>query len=170
MWKRWITRRRCIFKAWIRENEPISSEHCSFCNQIGTWKFQLNLSLMLIVHGLLRIISNTHRDWAMSTKQDEVRQIILHTFLQNQKNSYSMIAKTLKLPRSTVKRVLKRYKETSSTERKPWSGTNLVPKNQDLKKKIVRSFQQNPGLSDTDRAKRYGTSKFTVQRIRQKAG
>ena len=81
-----------------------------------------------------------------------------------------MIAKTLKLPRSTVNRVLKRYKETSSTERKPGSETNLVPKNQDLKKKIVRSFQQNPGLSDTDRAKRYGTSKFTVQRIRQKAG
>lgn len=94
----------------------------------------------------------------MEAEEIEKRKKILAHFLENPSVSSSSILKALKLPRSTVARVIKRYKETLTVDRAKGSGRKTGPIDKILHQKIIRSFKQNPGLSDRDRAKRYGTS------------
>lgn len=100
----------------------------------------------------------------------EVRKTILCKFLENPSASGRSIAKSLKLPKSTVNDVLKKYKQSQSIERKPGTGRKPGLTKKELAPKILRSIKQNPGLSDADRAQKYGTSRWTVRRIRIKAG
>ena len=97
------------------------------------------------------------------------REKILHTFIENPTMSAFKIAKLLKFPKSTVYDVLKRYKETLSVERKPGSGGARRSIDPVVARKVVKSFKQNPGLSDGDRAARYGTTRDTARKYRIRA-
>ena len=72
--------------------------------------------------------------------------------------------KKLKLPKSTVNDVIKRYKETLSTNRKRKKSKKVSKTDKELTKRVLRSIKSNPGLSD--RANKYKTSVSTARRIR----
>lgn len=99
----------------------------------------------------------------------ENRKKVLHIFNENQQLSSSAIAKQLKMPKSTVSYILRRFKETLTVERAPHTRKS-GPINKELARKVTRSFKDNPGLSDRDRARRYGTSRTTVMRLRSAHG
>ena len=61
------------------------------------------------------------------------------------------------------------YKETLSVERKPGSGGARRSIDPVVARKVVKSFKQNPGLSDGDRAARYGTTRDTARKYRIRA-
>lgn len=107
---------------------------------------------------------------AMPSEQYDVRKSIVSKYLENPNLSGSSITKSLKLPKATVNSVIRKFKETLSIERKPGSGRKAGPANKELTQKVIRSIKQNPGLSDGDRAQRFGTSWNIVRRIRLKAG
>lgn len=98
------------------------------------------------------------------------RELILHKFIENPTFSASSIAKILNFPKSTVCGVIKRYKETLTIERAPQKNRRKGFADKNLRNKIIRSIKTNPGLSDNDRAKRYGCSRSTVRRIRLEGG
>ena len=106
----------------------------------------------------------------MESMEVKNQRRIVAQFVENSSTSASSIAKMLKLPRSTVCRVIKRYKETLTVGRTKGGGRKSGPADRKLHQKIIRSIKQNPGLSDRDRAKRYGTSASTVLRARSRAG
>ncbi|KAF2882220.1 hypothetical protein ILUMI_23943 [Ignelater luminosus] len=85
------------------------------------------------------------------------------TFLNDGK---VQIAKLLKLPRSTVGKVIRTYKERLSTERKPGSGRKTGFQNTNFAVRIRR----NPNLSERTVANEFGTSKATVHPVKVKAG
>lgn len=101
--------------------------------------------------------------------EKEIRKMIVHKSLDNPNWSGRKIAKILNIPKSTVNNVLKRYKQTLSIERKTRAAKKKGSGDPALRVKVLRSIRLNPGLSDNDRAKRYGTSKSTVRRIRKNA-
>lgn len=94
------------------------------------------------------------------------REKIVHTFLQNPTWSCSKVAKILKFPKTTVAAVIKRFKTTQSTNRATKPATKKASGTPPLRKNIIRSIQQNPSLSDADRAKKCRTSRSTARRIR----
>lgn len=106
----------------------------------------------------------------MEANEREIRERVVAQFLENPNASGRSIAKLLGLHHQMVNRVIKRFKESQTVERKSGTGMYQHASNREMRLKIIRSFKQNPGLSDRDRAKRYGTSKDTVRKIRIKAG
>lgn len=103
----------------------------------------------------------------MSSPQVENRKKILHKYFENPQASIRSIARELNFHHTTVSKVIKRYKETLSVERKPGSGRKKGFVDKKLANKILRSLKVHPELSDNDRAKKYHTSRSTVIRIRQ---
>ena len=57
----------------------------------------------------------------MSSKEKVVRDKILHIYVSNPTLSVSDIARSLKLHKGTVSKVLSRYRETETMDRKPWT-------------------------------------------------
>lgn len=106
----------------------------------------------------------------MSSKQEKVRQTIAHTFIENQSASFSSIAKHLKLHKSLVCRVLKKYVQTLSIKVAPGRGRKTGPADKKIAQKVLKSLKQNPGLSDGDRAKIFGTSSSYIRKLRLKYG
>lgn len=92
------------------------------------------------------------------------RSLILHKYTENPKWSYSLIASSLKISKSTVRDVLNRYKTTLTVNRAEGSGSKKGPRDQHLAKKIVRSAVKYPNLSLRERARKYGTSHTGVKR------
>ena len=103
-------------------------------------------------------------------KELESRKVIVHKYLENTNVSRRMIAKSLNLPQSTVNRTINRFLDSQSIDRKQGSGGARVSTDKKVLTNIRRSFEQNPGLSDRDRAKRYSKSRSFVQKLRQKLG
>ena len=106
----------------------------------------------------------------MESKELPTRKLIVEQFIQNSSLSCRKIAQNLNVAKSTVFDVLKRYKQSLTTDRKTGTGLKSGPVNKDLATKIKRSFIANPGLSDNDRATRYGTSRTYVQKLRSQCG
>lgn len=100
----------------------------------------------------------------------EKRKIVLHKFIQNPNLSSSSIAKSLKMPKTTVCVIIKRYKDTSSISRASGSGGEHNQSNRKLRQKIMRSVKGNPGLSDRDRAKKFNCSASNVRKTRLREG
>lgn len=98
------------------------------------------------------------------------RKKIVHKYMQNQSQSYSSIAKSLKLPKSTVCSVIKRFIHSLSVDRQKKSESKIKPRNVQLVSKVVRSIKENPGLSLRQRAKKFGTSHEMIRRIQKKKG
>jgi hypothetical protein len=105
----------------------------------------------------------------MELNERERRETILHTYNLNPNSTFSFIAKTLKMPRSTVSSVIHRFKKTLTIERAPTPGRPKGPANEKLSKKILTSVKTNPGLSDRDRGKKYATTRGNVRRVRARA-
>lgn len=100
----------------------------------------------------------------------ENRKRVLHKFIENTNASISSIAKSLKMPKTTVWAIIKRYKETSTIDRASGSGGEHNQANRKLRQKILRSVKANPGLSDNDRAKKFSCSATNVRKCRLRAG
>lgn len=106
----------------------------------------------------------------MSSNELSNRKSILHKYLENPSRSAASIAKELKLPSSTARSVIKRFKSSLSIERKPGSGRKKGPLNKKLHQKVVKSIKSNPGLSQSDLAKRHGTSETFIRKTIEGAG
>ena len=91
---------------------------------------------------------------------------IVHSYLENPLWSASRLAKKLKFPRNTVWRVIKRYKETLTTIRKPQANRRSGTVDQNLRSKILKTIKGNPNLSDRDLARKFGAAHSTVRRTR----
>jgi DNA-binding Lrp family transcriptional regulator len=78
---------------------------------------------------------------------------ILHNFGDNPTASISFIANSLKIPRTTVSDVIKRFGQTLTIDKAPTLGRPKGPVDKKLSKKILNSIKVNPGLSDGDRGK-----------------
>lgn len=105
----------------------------------------------------------------MSSKQEKVRELILSTYLQNPGLKYSAIAKIVGASERTVKTVISNYKKGLPVSRKKGSGRKPEFSNPKVAAKVKRLFKQNPNTSVRDMADRAGTSKSTVQRIKEKS-
>lgn len=106
----------------------------------------------------------------MESKEQKNREKIVLKFIENPGLSGRKIAKSLNLPPRTVTDVINRYKDSLTVARKPRTGPNHNTINKKLFQKITKSVKENPGLSDNQRAVRYGTSVSTGRRYRLKAG
>lgn len=100
----------------------------------------------------------------------ERREKIVHSYLENPLWSASRLAKQLKLPRNTVWRVIKRYKETLTTIRKPQANRRSGTVDRKLRGKILKTIKRNPNLSDRDLARKFGAAHSTVRRTRLREG
>ena len=63
--------------------------------------------------------------------------------------------------------VIKRYKSSLSIERAKGYGRKSSFKNKKAAISIRRSFTQNPGLSNGERAKRYKVSEYFVRKVKK---
>lgn len=104
-----------------------------------------------------------------SSKDLENRKLILHKSAENPTWSHSMIGKSIGVPKSTVGNVLRRFTKSLSAERSKGQGRKPGPVNKNLHQKIIRSFKQNPGLSNRKRAERLGTSEWMVRKTKKRA-
>lgn len=102
----------------------------------------------------------------MSSKQEQNRKKILHNFIENPDQSRSQLARKLNIGKTTVNRVISKYLDTGSIERKIGSGRKLKSDHQKLKKKIDLALQRNPKLSLRDLASKFNTSYSKVRRIK----
>lgn len=106
----------------------------------------------------------------MSSKQHQQRERILHEYVENSLLSYRDIAKRLKCPQSTVCRVLKKFREHLTIDRKPGSGGLQGVKNKKKDEKVVNMFASNPKISSRDVAKKVKMSQSYVQKVKRRAG
>ena len=97
----------------------------------------------------------------MRSKKLLSRQVKVEQYIQNSNTSARQIASDLKLGPRTVSGVVRRFKECQSIHRKEGSGSYIRPANPALRRKIVKSANDNPALSDNEQAIQYGTSKST---------
>lgn len=106
----------------------------------------------------------------MELNEIERRKKILHTHFENPTLSFRKLAKMMNLSRSTVTGVIRRFQREQTVDRLPVTREKPGSHNKKLVSNIVRSLKANPGLSDIDRAQRYGTSTSTGRRVRLRAG
>lgn len=106
----------------------------------------------------------------MQSIELENRKKIIYKYLENPHVSASSIAKELTLNARTCQKVIKRYKDSMTIERKAGSGRKSGPVDCQLANKVIKSFKENPGLSLRDRAIKYKTSKSNVHRLRRRSG
>lgn len=106
----------------------------------------------------------------MPSKEQTVRNKILHKYLENTTLSYSDIALQTNQHRNTVRRVIIRYKETLSTNRKPGSGGRTHGTDPKVVKNVLAAIKRNPNTSERDLAKKFGIGQPTVNKIKQDHG
>lgn len=100
----------------------------------------------------------------------ERRKNIVHKHLENPEWSGSKLAKVLKMPKTTVCRVLKTYMETLSVERNKRTYEKTGSRDRQLRSKVLRCVKANPGLSIRDVARRYNANFQTVRNILARGG
>lgn len=106
----------------------------------------------------------------MQSNEYEKRKLIVHKYVENPSRSGSSIAKELKLSKSTVNKVINRYKQSLSVDRKPGSGGKPGSRDKKLDLKVMKSLTNNPGLSIRDQGKKFGTSASNIVNIRLRNG
>lgn len=102
------------------------------------------------------------------TKQEENRKLIIAKYLENTVKPVLQIAKDLKIAETTVRNVIKRYKESLTTNRKPGSGGKKGFRDPKLEQKVVRYAEKRPNATEREMALKFMTSKTTVHRICEK--
>ncbi|XP_065088739.1 uncharacterized protein LOC135710154 [Ochlerotatus camptorhynchus] len=106
----------------------------------------------------------------MESKEQPVRDKILRIHHENKDLSHRSIAKTLGIANSTVSRVIKRFEERLTTDRKPRSEGKSIPYNTKNHNRVVGAFNRNPNASVRDVAKKLHLSRSFVQKAKTKAG
>lgn len=106
----------------------------------------------------------------MESKEQLVRDKILRIHHENKDLSHRSIAKTLGIANSTVSRVIKRFEERLTTDRKPRSEGKSIPYNTKNHNRVVGAFNRNPNASVRDVAKKLHLSRSFVQKAKTKAG
>lgn len=93
----------------------------------------------------------------------------MHKYMQDSTLSYNKIAKSLKMPPSTVRTVIQRFLVTLSTKRAA-SARNPAPRDPGLVQKVLRDIQKNPTTSLRKRAQKLNTNKCQVAKIMKNHG
>lgn len=106
----------------------------------------------------------------MTTKQQQVREKIIHTHHENLGMSHYDIARSLQVPKSTVTKVIKNFDNTLTVTRKKGSGRKKGPASKKTEKAVVDAFKKNPNLSVRDVAKKVKMSSSYVQKAKKRAG
>ena len=96
---------------------------------------------------------------------DKIRTREKMVQLQQEGLSVREIARRLMEPKSTVARVLKRYKETRSLEDKPITGRPRTVRTQRLIKNVREKIRRNPNRSKRKLAKDHRVSPATMRRV-----
>lgn len=125
---------------------------------------------MSILHDCRTCLSIILLFHKMASTQRDVRESIVRKYTENPNLSHNTIAKHLKVPKSTVTSVLKKYKETLSIDKKSGSGRKKGFESPETAAKVVNVFKRNPSLSVRDVAKKVNMSSSYVQKVRQQAG
>ncbi|XP_052888358.1 uncharacterized protein LOC128296879 [Anopheles moucheti] len=95
--------------------------------------------------------------------QEEKRKQIVHNYLQNPAVSSRELAKQLSLPKSTVARVIKKYKETQTIVRKVQTKRRSGTVNRELRLRVIWKIKANPNISDFNLAKNLNADRSTVR-------
>lgn len=98
------------------------------------------------------------------SKQEENRKIILHNYARKPGILYSQLALAAGVPKSTAHKVISRYLESGSIERKRGSGRKVNPSTNILQSKINSSLTTNPNLSLRDLAIKCNADRSTVKK------
>ena len=98
--------------------------------------------------------------------EEECREKIVAQFSKNPLKPWHCIAKKLKIPRSTVNRVLNKFNKTLSTKRKSHCKGKCGAHDIQLDKKIKKTICRNRGMSVRDVAKKCGTNESMIQRAK----
>lgn len=104
------------------------------------------------------------------TSEVETRELIVKLFQANQKWSFKKIAKEARVRPETVSRVVKRFKEDLTINRKEGTGRKKGFHSPKKVKKAISLFQRNPNLSGRKVAQKVGCSQSTVQKIKSSSG
>lgn len=99
------------------------------------------------------------------SKEEDQRRIIVAKYLDNQAASYRLIGKQLNIHHSTVSRVIKRFKETQSVERKPGTGKNSNSPNLTLARKVTKYAERKPNASLREIGQKFQISHTWVRKI-----
>lgn len=92
------------------------------------------------------------------------RKKVIDKYLEISAASISSIAKELNMHRKTVSRIINRHKDSVSVDEAEGSGLYRHSFDKKLHDSIKRSCRENSGLSDRDRALRYGKSRQNAQK------
>lgn len=106
----------------------------------------------------------------MSSKQEKQRDLIVCKWMEDRNATYASVAKSLKLPKTTVNRVIKSFMERRTIERKTGSGKKSGPKDAKLAKTIIGHMKRNPNRSLQFWATKFGVSKSYVFKIKKNSG
>lgn len=98
------------------------------------------------------------------------RKVIVHKFNENPGLSKRKLAKSLQFPESTVRKVIKRYKETLSIERSPRVYHKPLVRNRTIAKTIIRDVVKHPNRGRKKRARDLGTTEGIVRNTLRKEG
>ncbi len=133
-------------------------------------KFNYSILLTIISSLFCEIFISFHCMYPeMESKEFKNRKKIFEFFNDNLGSSYSNIAKRINLAKSIAVLILKQYENSLSLEKTSGGDQKRGPTYVDLALKIKMSFKSKPGLSDYDRAKKFGISKSFIQKLRGNA-
>lgn len=102
------------------------------------------------------------------SSQVERRKLIVDEFLKNPNSPCRLIAKSVKMSKTTVAKVIKAFKERQTVQRKSGSGGATHFKYKNKYKFIIKSFNEKSQMSVRERAKHYKISKSQMHRIMRK--
>lgn len=100
----------------------------------------------------------------------KVRSKIIKYFQQNRTWTYKKIAKETNVCRQTVSKVIKRYLEHLTIERKPGTGTTTGYRNIEKAYKVKSILKRAPNTSGRKTARLAQCSDFFVRKVKRKAG
>jgi len=100
----------------------------------------------------------------------EKSEFIIRLFLEKSRWSQKTIANKAKVDRSTVSRVIRKYKTNFNLARKKGSGRKKGFTSPENAKKVVALLTKNPRLSNRKLAAKVGCNERTVRRMKASAG
>lgn len=103
-------------------------------------------------------------------KTKDNRDLIITKFLTDTTKPYNQIALELNFVPSTVSRVIRRFRETQTTERKRAGGRNLGNTQPKLASKVVDYVRQNPNSTERELAQKFKISKTWVNKVLRSSG
>ena len=115
-----------------------------------------------IVYVLVKFQNNYFKTVKMGAK---TQLGVLIQKLKSEGKSYSKIAETLGIAKSSVFKYLKRFRQTGTFEDRPKTGRPRSVRSRDLVEKVRKCVKRNPNRSATQLAKTYGCGSSTMKRV-----